>query len=174
MPQIEVTFDIDANGIVHVSAKDLGTGKEQKVTITSSSGLSKDDIDRMMKEAEEHAEEDKKRREQVELKNDADSLIYTVDKTLKEFGDKANKDQVEKIKKAKDELAEAVKADDINRIREKKEALEKVLHELSATIYNQATGEQQQAGAQNQQNASEEGPTVDADYKVKDDDGQNK
>jgi len=174
VPQIEVTFDIDANGIVHVSAKDLGTGKEQKVTITSSSGLSKDDIDRMMKEAEEHAEEDKKRREQVELKNDADSLIYTVDKTLKEFGDKANKDQVEKIKKAKDELAEAVKADDINRIREKKEALEKVLHELSATIYNQATGEQQQAGAQNQQNAGEEGPTVDADYKVKDDDGQNK
>ncbi|HEY8343813.1 MAG TPA: molecular chaperone DnaK [Bacillota bacterium] len=174
VPQIEVTFDIDANGIVHVSAKDLGTGKEQKVTITSSSGLSKEDIDRMMKEAEEHAEEDKKRREQVELKNEADSLIYTVDKTLKELGDKANKDQVEKIKKAKDELAEAVKVDDINRIREKKEALEKVLHELSATIYNQATAGQQQTGAQNQQNAGDEGPTVDADYKVKDDDGQNK
>lgn len=175
VPQIEVTFDIDANGIVHVSAKDLGTGKEQKVTITSSSGLSQEDIDRMMKEAEEHAEEDKKRREQVELKNEADSLIYTVDKTLKDVGDKANKDQVAKIKKAKDELAEAVKADDINRIREKKEALEKVLHELSATIYNQTNAGQQQAGAQNPQNtAGEEGPTVDADYKVKDDDGQNK
>lgn len=176
IPQIEVTFDIDANGIVHVSAKDLGTGKEQKVTITSSSGLSKEDIDRMMKEAEEHAEEDKKRHEQVELKNEADSLIYTVDKTLKDLGDKANGDQVEKIKKAKEELAAAVASDDVNRIREKKEALEKVLHELSATIYNQAgAGQQQAGGPQGAQNPTgEEGPTVDADYKVKDEDGQNK
>jgi molecular chaperone DnaK len=176
IPQIEVTFDIDANGIVHVSAKDLGTGKEQKVTITSSSGLSKEDIDRMMKEAEKHAEEDKKRREQVELKNEADSLIYTVDKTLKDLGDKANGDQVEKIKKAKEELAAAVSSNDINRIREKKEALEKVLHELSATIYNQAgAGQEQAGGSQGAQNPTgEEGPTVDADYKVKDEDGQNK
>lgn len=176
IPQIEVTFDIDANGIVHVSAKDLGTGKEQKVTITSSSGLSKEDIDRMMKEAEKHAEEDKKRREQVELKNEADSLIYTVDKTLKDLGDKANGDQVEKIKKAKEELAAAVSSNDINRIREKKEALERVLHELSATIYNQAgAGQEQAGGSQGAQNPTgEEGPTVDADYKVKDEDGQNK
>lgn len=99
VPQIEVTFDIDANGIVHVSAKDLGTGKEQKVTITSSSGLSKEEIERLMKEAEAHAEEDKKRREQAELRNEADSLLYSVDKTLKDIGDKAAADHVERVKK---------------------------------------------------------------------------
>ena len=101
IPQIEVAFDIDANGIVNVSAKDLGTGKEQKVTITTSSGLSEEQIQRMMKEAEQHAEEDKKRREQVELKNEADSLVYTVEKTLKDLGDKAPTDRVEKINQAR-------------------------------------------------------------------------
>lgn len=170
IPQIEVAFDIDANGIVHVSAKDLGTGKEQKVTITSSSGLTKEQIERMMKEAESHAEEDKKRREQVELKNAADSLVYTVDKTLKDIGDKAAPDHVERVKKAKEELSSALAGNDYELIRQKKEALEKVLHELSATIYNQAAGAGQgQAQGQQARTGGEEGPTVDADYKVKDD-----
>lgn len=172
VPQIEVTFDIDANGIVHVSAKDLGTGKEQKVTITTSSGLKEDQIERMMKEAETHAEEDKKRKEQVELRNEADSLVYSVDKTLKDLGDKAPADHVEKVKKAKEELVSALAGEEYEQIRSKKEELEKVLHDLSATIYQQ-TAQQDGAGAgPNPDQASpteEEGPTVDADYEVKDD-----
>ena len=173
IPQIEVTYDIDANGIVHVSAKDLGTGKEQKVTITSSSGLSSDQIDKMMKEAEANAEEDKKRKEQVELKNEADSLVYTVDKTLKDIGDKADSSKVELINKAKEELVAALAGQDFDAIRAKKEALEKELHELSATMYQQAA--QAQAGAADADSGDgptgyghdAEGPTVDADYKVK-------
>ncbi|NLW49159.1 MAG: molecular chaperone DnaK [Firmicutes bacterium] len=177
IPQVEVTFDIDANGIVHVSAKDKGTGKEQKVTITSSSGLSDEQIDKMMKEAETHADEDKKRREEIDIVNEADSMIYTVDKTLKDIGDKADKDQVDKIQKAKEELQQAVNAKDFAEIKAKKEALEKILHELSATIYNQGAGQGQTAeatGAGSDQEPAEygpqsEGPTVDADYKVQDD-----
>ena len=173
IPQIEVTFDIDANGIVHVSAKDKGTGKEQKVTITSSSGLNEDEINKMVKDAEAHAEEDKRRREEIDTINEADSMIYTVEKTLKDIGDKADKSQVEKIQKAKEELAKAVSVKDLSEIKAKKEALEKVLHELSATIYNQAAGQGQgQTGtdeAGTDQSHQEEGPTVDADYKVQDD-----
>src|SRR5690554_5094985 len=175
IPQIEVAFDIDANGIVNVSAKDLGTGKEQKVTITSSSGLSKEDIERLMKEAETHAEEDKKRREQAELRNEADTLVYTVDKTLKDIGDKAAADHVEKVKKAKEELSSALAGEDYDLIREKKESLQNTLHELSATVYQQTAGtggpgagpgtEENKGGQQTGTN----GPTVDADYKVKDD-----
>lgn len=171
VPQIEVTFDIDANGIVHVSAKDKGTGKEQKVTITSSSGLSEDEINKMVKDAEAHAEEDKRRREEIDTINEADSMIYTVEKTLKDIGDKADKGQVEKIEKAKEELQQAVTAKNVPEIKAKKEALEKVLHELSATIYNQAAG-QGQAGTDGtgaEQSPQQEGPTVDADYKVQDD-----
>jgi molecular chaperone DnaK len=176
IPQIEVTFDIDANGIVHVSAKDKGTGKEQKVAITSSSGLKEDQINRMVKEAETHAEEDRKRQEEAETLNEADSLIYTVDKTLKDIGDKADKSHVEKVQQAKEELQKAVSAKNIAEIKTKKEALEKTLHELSATIYNQTAG---QAGAQGGNTGADqgptgygpqnEGPTVDADYKVQDD-----
>lgn len=168
IPQIEVTFDIDANGIVHVSAKDKGTGKEQKVTITTSSGLKDDDINRMVKEAEAHAEEDKRRRDEAEAVNEADSLIYTTEKTLKDLGDKADQAQVEKIKAIKDELQQAVTAKDLEKIKTKKEELEKVLHELSATIYNQNAG-QQDAGTTSQDSAQGDGPTVDADYKVQDD-----
>lgn len=168
IPQIEVTFDIDANGIVHVSAKDKGTGKEQKVTITTSSGLKDDDINRMVKEAEAHAEEDKRRRDEAEAVNEADSLIYTTEKTLKDLGDKADQAQVEKIKAIKDELQQAVTAKDLEKIKTKKEELEKVLHELSSTIYNQNAG-QQDAGTTSQDSAQGDGPTVDADYKVQDD-----
>ncbi|HOP75322.1 MAG TPA: molecular chaperone DnaK [Bacillota bacterium] len=172
IPQIEVTFDIDANGIVHVSAKDKGTGKEQKITITTSSGLSETDINRMMKEAEEHAEEDRRRREEAEAINEADSLIYTTEKTMKEIGDKADHDRVSKINSIKDELQQAVNAKDISKIKAKKEELEKALHELSATIYNQAGG--QGSGAQGDNGPtgygpSNDGQTVDAEYKVQDD-----
>jgi molecular chaperone DnaK len=165
-----VAFDIDANGIVNVSAKDLGTGKEQKVTITSSSGLSKEEIERLMKEAEAHAEEDKKRREQAELRNEADSLIYSVDKTLKDLGDKAATDHVERINKAKEELSQALAGEDYDLIREKKEALQKVLHELSATIYHQTSGGAAAGSGTGGQQAESHGPTVDAEYKVKEDD----
>lgn len=176
IPQVEVTFDIDANGIVHVSAKDKGTGKEQKVTITTSSGLNDDQINKMVKDAEAHADEDKRRREEIDTVNEADSMIYTVDKTLKDIGDKADKNQVEKIQKAKEELQQAVNAKDLAGIKAKKEALEKVLHELSATIYNQAAGQGQPGatGAGPDEGPTgygpqSEGPTVDADYKVQDD-----
>jgi molecular chaperone DnaK len=177
LPQIEVTFDIDANGIVHVSAKDKGTGKEQKVTITTSSGLKENDIQKMVKDAESHAEDDKKRREEADAVNEADSMVYTTDKTLKDLGDKADKAQVEKIRQYRDELQQAITAKDLAKINEKKETLQKALHELSATIYNQAAeagAGANTAGAGADQGQAEygpqgEGPTVDADYKVQDD-----
>lgn len=177
IPQIEVTYDIDANGIVHVSAKDLGTGKEQKVTITSGNGLKPEQVDRMMKEAEAHAEEDRIRKEQIELRNEADSMVYTVDKTLKDIGDKADQGHVEKVKQAKDELVAALSGQDYEAIRTKKEELEKVLHELSATIYNQTAGAQAgQAppddGPTGYGPGAESGSTVDADYTVRDDENK--
>lgn len=147
IPQIEVAFDIDANGIVHVSAKDLGTGKEQKVTITTSSGLSEDQINRMRDEAETHAEDDKKRREEADLRIESDSLIYSVDKALKDFGEKAEQTKVESINQAKEELRSALASTDLQAIKDKKDALEKALHELSATIYSQAAGSGAGAGA---------------------------
>mgnify|MGYP000990078020 FL=1 len=147
IPQIEVAFDIDANGIVHVSAKDLGTGKEQKVTITTSSGLSEDQINRMRDEAETHAEDDKKRREEADLRIESDSLIYSVDKALKDFGEKAEQTKVESINQAKEELRSALTGTDLQTIKDKKDTLEKALHELSATIYSQAAGSGAGAGA---------------------------
>ncbi len=176
IPQIEVTFDIDANGIVHVSAKDKGTGKEQKITITSSSGLKEDQIQRMMKDAESHADEDKRRREEVEAINEADSLVYSTEKTIKDIGDKADKAQVDKINQLKEELQKEIAAKNITAIKEKQEVLQKALHELSATIYQNAS--QAQAGGPGAQGPQQdqpnygpqaEGPTVDADYKVQDD-----
>ena len=173
IPQVEVTFDIDANGIVHVSAKDKGTGKEQKVTITSTSGLKEDQIKNMVKEAELHAADDEKRREEAEAVNEADSLVYTVEKTLKDFGDKADQAQVEKIQQIKGELQKEITAKNVPGIKEKKEALEKVLHELSATIYSQANAAPGAAPETDQgptgYGPQGEGPTVDADYKVQDD-----
>ncbi|HEY8463002.1 MAG TPA: molecular chaperone DnaK [Bacillota bacterium] len=175
VPQIEVTFDIDANGIVHVSAKDKGTGKEQKVTITTSSGLKEEEIQKMIKDAEAHAEEDKRRREEAEAVNEADSLIYTTDKTIKDLGDKADKSKVEQIQKYRDELKQAVNAKDLAKIKEQKELLQKALHELSATIYNQTAQQTANAGTNGtnpgaaEYGPQNEGPTVDADYKVQDD-----
>lgn len=173
VPRIEVSFDIDANGIVHVSAKDLGTGKEQKITITSSGGLSKEDVERMVKEAEAHAAEDKKRKEEIEVRNNADSLVYNTEKTIKEAGDKADKALVEKIEKAVNKLKESLKSDDIEKIKADTEELTKELHELSAALYRQAQpGEQADQGfAQGTAGNSADGKenVYDADYKVVDD-----
>ncbi|MDR7867270.1 MAG: molecular chaperone DnaK [Sporomusaceae bacterium] len=172
VPRIEVTFDIDANGIVHVSAKDLGTGKEQKITITASGGLAKDEVERMVKEAESHAAEDKKRREEIETRNSADSLVYQAEKTIKDLGDKADKALVEKVQQAADKLKETLKGTDIEKIKADTEELTKPLYELTSAVYNQA-GPQGEAGpeaAPGGQEAPKDEKVVDADYKVMDDD----
>lgn len=175
VPRIEVTFDIDANGIVHVSAKDLGTGKEQKITITASGGMSKDDIDRMVKEAEAHASEDKERKEEVEVRNNADSLVYQAEKTIKDLGDKADKEQVSKVQAAAEKVKEALKGTDLAAIKAATEELTKPLYEMSAAAYQAAEGAQGAPGAQQgapnaQQNtASKDENVVDAEYKVVDD-----
>lgn len=174
VPRIEVTFNIDANGIVNVAAKDLGTGKEQKITIKSSSGLDKSEIDRMVKEAAAHEAEDKKRKEAIEAKNNADSLIYQAEKTIKDLGDKADASKVSEIKSKIADLKEAIKTDDVDKIKAASEALTKPLYDLTSDMYKQADA-QQQAGAQQgagaQQQESQNGEkVVDADYKVVDDD----
>lgn len=169
VPQIEVTFDIDVNGIVHVAAKDLGTGKEQKITVQASSGLSKEDIEKMIAEAEKYAEEDKKRREAVETRNNADQLIYSVDKTLKDLGDKVTEDQKRKINAAKDELKKALEGNDIEAIKAKMDALSGALHEVTQAIYQSA--QTSQGTAQTGQNAGQsDDNVVDAEYTVHDDD----
>lgn len=176
VPRIEVAFNIDANGIVNVSAKDLGTGKEQQITITSSSGLDQSEIDRMIKEAAAHEAEDKKRKEAIEAKNNADSLVYQAEKTLKEAGDKADQAKVSEVKDKIAALKEAMKGDDIEQIKSASEALTKPLYELSGDMYKQAEAQQQAA----QQSVGQEQAggnadqaddnVVDADYKVVDDD----
>ncbi|SDF74782.1 molecular chaperone DnaK [Sporolituus thermophilus] len=177
VPRIEVTFDIDANGIVHVSAKDLGTGKEQKITITSSSGLSKEEIEQMVKEAEAHASEDKKRREEAEIRNNADSLVYQAEKTIKEMGDKADKALVEKVQKGIDKLKESLKGNDIAKIKADTEELTKPLYELTAAVYSQAGG-QGTPGAQGfgpgaaGAGTPSDDKVVDAEYKVVDDENK--
>ena len=148
VPQIEVTFDIDANGIVHVSAKDLGTGKENNITITSNTNMSKDDIDKAVKEAEEYAAEDKKRREAVDVRNNADQMIYTTEKTLTDLGDKITEDEKNKINTAKDALKEAVKGEDIDLIKAKQEELQKELFAVSEKLYKAAAEQQQAAQGQ--------------------------
>ncbi len=173
VPKIEVKFSIDANGIVHVTAKDLGTGKEQAITITSSSGLSKDDIDKMVKEAESHAAEDKKRKEEVEARNSADSLIYQAEKTIKDMGDKADKNLVEKVQKAVEKLKDTLKGNDIEKIKADTEELTKPLYELSAEMYKQAQeqgapGQQAGSAGSSKQEANKDETIVDAE--VVDDD----
>ena len=155
VPRIEVTFSIDANGIVNVSAKDLGTGKEQKITIQSDSGMSKEDIDRMVKEAEAHASEDKKHKEEIDVRNNADSMVYQAEKAIKDLGDKADKSAVEKIQSAADKVKEALKGTDTEAIKKATEELQKPLYEMSAAAYQQAQQAQGQAagGQQAQQSA---------------------
>lgn len=174
VPRIEVTFDIDANGIVHVSAKDLGTGKEQKITITSSGGLDKDEVERMVKEAEAHAAEDKKRKEEVEVRNNADSLIYNAEKTIKEFGEKADKALVDQVQQAADKLKETLKGNDLEAIKADTEALTKPLYELSSAMYQanaQTEGAAQPGGPEAPAgDAPKDDTVVDAEYKVVDED----
>ena len=148
VPKIEVAFDIDANGIVNVSAKDLGTGKEQKITITSSGTLDKDEVDRMVKEAEANAEADKKRKEGVEVKNQADNLIYQAEKTMKDMEGKGKDDLIAKVKAAVDTLKESVKGDDLAKIKADTEALTKPLYELSAELYKETEAQKGAEGAQ--------------------------
>lgn len=173
VPQIQVTFDIDANGIVHVSAKDLGTGKEQNITITSSGGLSDEEIDRMVKEAEAHASEDEKKKEEVEVRNNADSLVYQAEKTLKDIGDKVDDALKGKVESAIAELKNALSGTDTAVIKEKAEALSQPLYEMTGKLYEQAQadGQQnQQANAQQESSAQGQDDVVDGDYKVMDDD----
>ena len=176
VPQIQVTFDIDANGIVHVSAKDLGTGKEQKIDIKSSSGLSDEEIKRMQDDAKAHEEEDKKRKEAIMAKNNAEALIYQAEKTIKDLGDKADPAKVKEVNDAVAKLKETMKSDDIEKIKADADALTKPLHELTEKLYQQAQQSQQaqaqqQGQAQSQQNAKNgKDDVVDADYKVVDDD----
>lgn len=183
VPQIEVEFDIDKNGIVHVSAKDKGTGNEQKITIKSTSGLSEEEIEDMVKDAEEHAEEDKKRVEKIETRNEADALVHQTEKTLEDAGDKVDSAVKDKVESAKEELKEALGKEDIDidEIKEKMEALTDELTELSSELYSQAEGAQPGAGAAGpqagpqpgagaqQSQDSEDENTVDVDYEEVDD-----
>ncbi|ORU01499.1 Chaperone protein DnaK [Anaerovibrio sp. JC8] len=173
IPQIEVKFDIDSNGIVHVSAKDLGTGKSQNITIQSDSGMSKEDIDRMVKEAEAHAAEDKKQKENIEIRNNADSMVYQAEKVVKEMGDKADAAQIEKVKAGVEKVKEALKGTDNEAIKKATEELQQPLYEISAAAYQAAQQAQQaqggQAGAGAQQ-APKDDNVVDADFtEVKED-----
>ena len=171
VPQIEVTFDIDANGILNVSAKDLGTGKEQRITITASTKLSDKEKERMVKGAEEFAEEDKKRKEEAEVRNNADSLIYTTEKTKKDLAEKLTKDQMERLDGATDELRKASAGKDVELIKTKSEALSKVLQEVGTAVYQQAAQEraktEQTTSGQPSQGESGK-KVVDAEYEVKD------
>ena len=147
VPQIEVTFDIDANGIVHVSAKDLGTGKEQSVRIESSSGLSESEIERMVKEAEANAEADKKEREKVDVRNEADSMVYATEKTLKELGDKVSGADKQKIDDALAALKQALTGDNVEDIKAKTEALKQASYKIAEEVYKQQAAQGAQGGA---------------------------
>ncbi len=170
IPQIEVTFDIDANGIVHVSAKDLGTGKENNITITSNTNMSKEDIDKAVKEAEAYAAEDKKRRENVDLRNNADQLIYQTEKTVSEFGDKLTDEEKSKIETAKEALKEALKGEDTDAIKAKQDELQKEIYAVSEKVYNAAAQAQgADATAQPDTSANPDNNVYEADYTDVDD-----
>lgn len=164
VPQIQVTFDIDKNGIVNVSAKDMGTGKQQKITIKSSSGLSDEEIDRMKKEAEENADEDKKRKEEVDLRNDVDQLLFQTDKTLGELKGKVSEDEVKKAKAARDDLKKAKDDNNVEEMKSKRDALNKIVQDLTVKLYQQAQKDQKGQGTDAKDNKSKDG-------KGKDDDG---
>lgn len=195
IPQIEVAFDIDANGIVHVSAKDLGTGKEQSIRITAPKKLSKEEIDKMVKDAEKFAAEDDKRKEEVELRNQADTLAYSTEKSLKEFGDKISASDKENIQQKLDDLKEAIKGKDIDKIKKKTEELTTASHKLAEEVYKQAAAKQQgqaqkaddtMAGGRQGKQKTEEEPNekkpssggkkdeniIDAEYKAQDEKGK--
>ena len=164
IPQIEVTFDLDANGIVNVSAKDMATGNKQQITITSSTGLNDKEIEEMVKNAEAYADEDKKRKEEIEVRNQADSLVYSAEKSLKEFGDKATAEQKEAIEKGVAELKTALEGTDTENIKQKSEQLSQAVYALTTAMYQQTA--QQEAAPGEPKN---DGQTVDAEYEIKDD-----
>ena len=170
VPQIEVTFDIDANGIVKVSAKDKGTGKEQQITISGSTALSDDEVDRMVKDAEAHAEEDKKRKEEVETRNNCDALVNATEQTLNELGDKVNADLKGKTEAAIADAKKALEGSDIEAIKSSSEALQSVAYELAQIVYADA---QQASGAADGAAAAGDDDVVDADFEVVDDDKDN-
>ena len=177
VPQIEVTFDIDANGIVNVSAKDKGTGKEQHITITSSTNMSQDDIDRAVRDAEKFAEADKKQKEAVEVKNRAESMIFQSEKTLSEIGDKVSEADKAPVKEALEKLKTTISGGDTDAIKADTEALEKAFYAVSEKLYSQAGGAQgaQDAGAGTDagaQNRSGDGTFYNADYEDKSGDQQ--
>lgn len=157
VPQIEVTFDIDANGIVHVSAKDLGTGNEQKITITSTSGLSDEEIDRLMKDAEAHAGEDRKRKEEAEIRNGADSMIYTAEKTLRKTGDKIDASSKSKVAAEVEKVRDALKGEDVQAIKQTAEQLTNTIYQITTELY-----------AKTAEKAQEEAPAGESDYEVVD------
>jgi molecular chaperone DnaK len=185
IPQVEVTFDIDADGILNVAAKDLGTGKEQSIRITGSTKLSDEEISKMKKEAEEHEEEDIKRKEKVEIRNNGDAMVHATQKTLDELKDKLSKDDKENIEKGLKELRESLTGDDTDKIKEKTEDLSKIIQKASAQIYQEAAQQyqqQQQAAGKKEGTPEEEtwsgkpegdDKTIDADFKVKDDKKKN-
>ena len=148
MPQIEVTFDIDANGIVNVSAKDLGTGKEQHITITSSTNMSKEDMEKAVKEAEQYAAEDKKKREEVDIRNGADQMVFQTEKAMGEFGDKVSESEKTEVNAKLEALKEALKGSDIEAIKAKQEDLQKAFYAISEKVYKDAAAAGQAAGAQ--------------------------
>ncbi len=174
VPQIEVTFDIDANGIVNVSAKDLGTGAEQKITITSSTTMSKDEVDKAVKEAEMYAEEDKKRREEVDARNQAEQLVYQSEKMLSEVGDKLTEDDKAPVKEQAEKVKEALKGDDAAAIKAESEELTKRFYALSEKLYKQTGAAPDGAAAGGTQAGPDENGYYDANYEVKDDGDQNK
>ena len=176
VPQIEVTFDIDANGIVHVSAKDQATGNEQKVSITASTNLSEDDINQAIKDAEAHAAEDKKRKEEIEVRNNAESLVYNSQKTLDELGDKISGEEKAKVESEIENVKKALEGSNIETIKDATEKLTKVFYELSEKLYSAqaaANGANASAGTES---APNDGNVYDADYKVEEDnkDDENK
>ncbi len=169
IPQIEVTFDIDANGIVHVSAKDMATGNEQNVSITASSNLSDEDIEKAVKDAEAHASEDKKKKEEIEVKNNAESLIYNSQKTLDELGDKISGEEKAKVETEIDNVKKALETNSTDTIKEATEKLTTVFYEVSEKLYKQTAGTQPDANAQAGEDTTTDGNVYDADYKVEDD-----
>jgi len=181
VPQVEVAFDIDANGIVHVSAKDLGTGKEQKIRIETSSGMSKDDIDKLVKEGEAHAEEDKKKHELVQSRNNLDNMIYQTEKSLKENGDKISDDEKKKIEEASKEAKDALKSEKAEELNKAFEKLTQASHVLAQKMYEEAAkkaeaekgaGAAAAGGSEKKEKGKED--VVDADFEVVDEDEKKK
>lgn len=168
VPQIEVSFDIDANGIVNVRAKDLGTGKEQRITITSNSGLSDEEIERMVKEAELNAEADRKRKEEVEIRNEADQLVFTTEKTLKEVEGKVDQAEIDRANAAKDKVKKALEGGNIDEIKAAKDELSEIIQQISVKLYEQAAQAQQNAGGAAEGQEPKKDNVVDADYEVVD------